>query len=325
MDSYLEIAEIVLRAAKRPLSPKAIVEIAYRAGIVPSHLFGKAQHKTLQARLSEDILKQKLESKFFRTNPGVFFLSEFRSDPQIPSEFKDPFHARRRTRDLVKSSTLAVTRKFVESNIPNNLNWSDFLASARSSDAIRYVEARTDFDDLYIVWAFSVVRRDKDILSYRIGKYRDDRDSFSNRRSIGFSESVSFDNASLFSHDFGIAECGLDAVLTDLDLSRSVFVGGERPEAPEVLFYMAVVGSQPVLIFVMEWLCPDWFEPTTRRLSLNELRWIDSTHIPNDISDFEPWSAEALIAIIKDSRRNSYDEKNKRTAGRAIRIRANAR
>src|SRR5689334_22131413 len=98
--NYLDIAEIVLRTARRPLSPRAIMDAAYRGGIVPIHLRGKTQYKTLHARLSEDILHNKLGSRFFRTDPGLFFLSEMRSDPKVPDEFKDPFHARRRTRDL---------------------------------------------------------------------------------------------------------------------------------------------------------------------------------------------------------------------------------
>jgi hypothetical protein len=85
---------MVLRAARRPLSPRAILAAAYRAGIVPNHLFGKAQHKTLQARLSEDILRFKLDSRFYRTDPGIFFLSEFRSDPKIADELKDFGHFR---------------------------------------------------------------------------------------------------------------------------------------------------------------------------------------------------------------------------------------
>src|SRR5437763_111510 len=84
LETYLEIAEAVLRAARRPLTARAILDAAYRGGIVPTHLYGKTQHKTLQARLSEDILLRKLESRFFRTDPGYFFLSELRSDPKIP-------------------------------------------------------------------------------------------------------------------------------------------------------------------------------------------------------------------------------------------------
>src|SRR6476469_2378969 len=124
-ENYLDIAEAVLRTARRPLSPRAIMRAAHRAGIVPAHLFGKTQHKTLHARLSEDILQHKLESRFYRTEPGLFFLSQMRSDPTIPETFKDPFHARRRTRDLCKPAALALDRDFLDSQPVNTLSWQD--------------------------------------------------------------------------------------------------------------------------------------------------------------------------------------------------------
>lgn len=293
---------------------------------MPDHLYGKAQHKTLQARLSEDILHRKLDSRFFRTDPGIFFLSDLRSDPSIDDQFKDPFHARRRTRDLAKPEALAVSRSFVDQVGGLNGDWSELLQKAGRSGSLKYVDARHAPSDFYLIWAFSIVRRNNQLLSYRIGRYRDDRDSFANRQSVGFIDVVSFDDASLFSRDAGITDCGLNAVLSDLDLSRSVFSSQEDIKAPQILFAMVAVdeNSQPAIVFVMEWMCPSWFEPTSRRLSLNETRWIDCTHAPNDIADFEPWSANALSAL--SARLRCRDEaENKRPANRVLRVRANAR
>ncbi len=324
MDSYLELAELVLRAARRPLSPRAILDAAYKAGMVPSHLFGKAQHKTLQARLSEDILRLKLDSRFYRTDPGVFFLSEFRSDPDVADELKDPFHARRRTRDLAKASALAISREFVESSNSWSTGWREFLREAGRCGAVHYVDARRAPADFYLIWAFSIVRRNTQLLSYRIGRYRDDRDAFVNRRSIGFTDVVSYEDASLFNNDLGVTERGLAVLLDDMDLSRSVFGSSEDVNAPDVLFSMLAVdeSSQPALLFVMEWACPEWFEPTARRLSLNEVRWIDATRTPNDLNDFEPWSSAALSAIFENNQRHRNEEKeNKRPANCLYRVR----
>ncbi len=74
MDAYLHIAEEVLRLERRPMSARAMLVAAYRHNIVPSHLFGRTQHKTLGARLSKDILERREKSAFFRTAPGRFFL-----------------------------------------------------------------------------------------------------------------------------------------------------------------------------------------------------------------------------------------------------------
>ncbi len=56
LDNYLDIAQKVLKASRRPMTANAIMDAAYKAQIVPVHLFGATQHKTLQARLSEEIL-----------------------------------------------------------------------------------------------------------------------------------------------------------------------------------------------------------------------------------------------------------------------------
>ena len=76
LDSYLQVAQSVLRSTRRPMSARAILDVAYAAGIIPAHLYGKTQQKTLQARLSEDILHHREVSAFYRTEPGQFFLAE---------------------------------------------------------------------------------------------------------------------------------------------------------------------------------------------------------------------------------------------------------
>lgn len=317
MDSYLTIAERVLRAARRPMTAKAILHAALRAGIVPDHLRGETQHKTLQARLSEEILHKRLEGRFFRTDPGYFFLTELREDPHVPNRFKDPFHARRRTRDLNKAPALAIDRKFAKEHASSSLcEWANLLQHASDAGAIRYIDPSRDSSDSILIWAFSVVRREQEILTYRMGRYRDDRDSFANKRSIGFPEMVSYDDKTLFSHDdFGLAECGLNAVLADLDLSRSSFTSRDENFLPSVSFsLLADSGSEDAaLLFVMEWECPEWFEPTARRLSLNDVRWIDARCPPNDIDSFEPWSIEAFSALLSTRSLNwgeEIEEKN---------------
>ncbi len=111
MDAYLDIAVTILRAERRPLSSHAILAEAHRAGLVPPTLYGKTQHKTLGARISEDILSHRDRSRFFRTAPGRYFLREFLEDPSIPKEHRRPFPARRRIRELVRGPALAITEE----------------------------------------------------------------------------------------------------------------------------------------------------------------------------------------------------------------------
>lgn len=304
MDSYLEIAHRVLKASRRPMSAKGILDAAYRAQIVPDHLKGQTQHKTLQARLSEDILYHRNASMFYRTEPGVFFLCELMSDPDIPEKYKERFPARRRTRDLQKESPLGISRAFLrewQSNVRSE-NVSDVFRAAEENDAFRYLSS-SDNDDYATVWTFSLVRRRSEVLSYRIGRYRDDRDAFANKRTVGFPGAITASDRSLFSQDdYGATDNALNVLLLDLDISLQSFTDA-NPSKPEPLFAFEAEGDDGimVLLVVLEWTCPDWFEPTTRRLSLNDPCWLDLTAPPNNLDDFEPWSRTALRNFVAAS------------------------
>lgn len=287
------------------MTAAGVLEAAYAAEIVPKHLYGKTQSKTLQARLSEDVLHNK-HSAFFRTEPGYFFLNELVTDPTIPKKFKERFEARRRVRDLHVAPFLAIDKEYIAS-CSNELihDWYSFIKDAETSNAIRYLQSRTECDRSLVVWTFSVVRRGSEVLSYRTGKYRSDKDTFTNKRTIGFPGVISFFDCTLFSEgDYGAKENALGAIVSDLDISLEVIHEEDLPE-PAPRFAMKVTRDvdQEILLIVMEWNCPTWFEPTTRRLSLNDLRWLDVRVPPNDIEDFEPWTRAALDEFVEINRR----------------------
>ena len=281
------------------MTAKGILDAAYKAGVVPHHLYGKTQEKTLQARLSEDILYHHNSSAFFRTEPGYFFLSEFIANSDIPDKFKERFPARRRTRDIQREPSLAIDSEFVEKCDPRlHSDWRAFVREAEVSDAIHYLQSQNETSTALVVWTFSVVRRGTRVLSYRLGRYRDDRDTFANKRSIGFPGVISFFDCTLFSDgDYGASDNALSAVLSDLDIS-AMAIHGQKIEPPQPKLTLKVERDSrgEVLLLVMEWACPDWFEPTTRRLSLNDPCWIDLGVAPNNIDDFEPWTLAALSA-----------------------------
>ena len=295
MDSYLDIAHRVLRASRRPMSAAGILDSAYAAGIVPKGLYGRTQAKTLQARLSEEVLYSS-HSAFFRTDPGYFFLNELITDPTIPAKFKEKFEARRRIRDLHVAPFLSIDEAFVSScglDLPRD--WIKFVDAAEKCNAIHYLSSKKERRGALVVWTFSVVRRGSNVLSYRTGRYRNDRDAFVNKRTIGFPGILSYYDLTLFSKDdYGARENSLNAIKWDLDISAVAMHGGSLPD-PKPLGSVRVRhdDARDVLLIVMDWDCPTWFEPTTRRLSLNDPCWLNlKTH--NDVDDFEPWTKAAL-------------------------------
>jgi hypothetical protein len=293
------------------MTAKGILDAAYKARIVPQHLYGKTQEKTLQARLSEDILYHHNKSAFFRTEPGYFFLVEFISDPDIPEKFKEIFAARRRARDLRREPSLTIDKNFIAHySAPVCDSWQALVRAAEEANAIHYLKSRDDLTDTLVVWTFSVVRRGTNILSYRLGRYRDSRDTFANKRTIGFPGIVSLFDCTLFSDgDYGAGENALAAISSDLDISAAAIQAQKiGAPCPKLTLQVKHESEGGILLLVMEWACPDWFEPTTRRLSLNDPRWIDSRVAPNNIDDFEPWTLATLKAFNEMGGCNSVND-----------------
>jgi len=297
MDTYLNIAASVLDVERRPLSPKAILDIAYRRELVPTYLHGKTQHKTLQARISEDIVERREHSQFFRTQPGRFFLRKFLADRNLPEEFRVEFPARRRIRELVRGQALAMEYSVLKEIAPENTPISPrTILDALHADKFSYDDPSKKSDSLVFLRSFVCVCRGRELLSYRVGRYRDNRDTFMSRRSIGFSTFVKLEERTLFNmRTLGIIDAGVSATKIDLDIPDTSPV--ERINARLAYFIWSTAETASAdLLAVIDFECPKWFEPLKRRLALNDLCWLDASKPVNDINDFDPWSRLILMA-----------------------------
>lgn len=297
MDAYIDIAIEILRTERRPLSPHAILAEAYRRGLVPAHLHGRTQHKTLQARISEDIVYRREHSPFFRTAPGKFFLREFLTDISMPEEFRQPFPARRRYRELVRGPALGIDynalKEVADENTPIK---PKKILSLLKTERHGYEDPKQKDSAVVFLRSFVSVYRDRNVLSYRVGRYRDDRDTFMSRRSIGFVTFVHRDDHTLFDlGDFGIIDSGVRAAKIDLDIPELPTREGPKASLKYFIWSRQATGNTDLLA-VVRFGCPRWFEPLKRRLALNDLAWLDVTKPVNDIDDFDPWSKLVLIS-----------------------------
>lgn len=284
-----------MRKARAPMSAREILKRAFVQGSVPHRLYGKTQHKTLQARISEDILIRRERSSFFRTRPGVFFLREFITDKTIPAEFRAPIVARRRQRELARHQALAFDDSTVQ-RLCSRGQWltPSAILSLIDSNKFHYAPSTTKRNDHdVLVWAFILVIKNTEVLTYRHGRYREDRDSFLKKRSLGFFSPVVQDDLTLFDQsDHGIVASGLRALNYDLDMAGDADL---HPAANLDCFICADDESgKRNLLAVVSFVCPEWFEPLTRRLAINDLRWCDLRTPVNHIEDFDPWSQAVL-------------------------------
>jgi hypothetical protein len=298
LDAYLQIAESILKIERRPLSARAILAAAYRRGLIPMHLHGNTQQKTLGARISEDIITLRDDSLFFRTAPGRFFLREFLTDVTIPEEHRQPVATRRRIRDLMRGPALAVDLHDLQRIATTGTAIPPVIVfNLLRSDRYRYDDPKNRKEGSVFLWSFVSVRRNYEILSYRLGRYRDDRDMFMARRSVGFSTLVHRDERTLFNlDDFGIVDSGVHATKIDLDVPEVQSTGQVDRVAASLVHFIWVFQNtgESDLLAVINFECPKWFEPERRRLALNDLSWFDIRTPVNDVDDFDPWSRSVL-------------------------------
>ncbi len=274
------------------MGPRAILRDAYLLDLMPPNLHGKTQHKTLQARLSEDILYSKERSRFVRTEPGKFFLRSLLDDESIPEEFRKTIKARRRKRELTPDPVLCIAKESLHKLTfrQGSDQWSVF-EDLRQTGELSYFEFKDRPDGQVPIWCFVMLTRDEFVLSYRVGRYRAHDEEIMSKRTVGFTSLVTEDQQTLFNHhDLGIVEAGITALAIDLDFPMDVeMLEVETSDSATVVEVTAEDDIEAVLL-VIETGCPSWFEPTSRRLSMNDMKWIPFRVPPNHLEDFDPWT-----------------------------------
>jgi hypothetical protein len=72
-------------------------------------------------------------------------------------------------------------------------------------------------------------------------------------------------------------------------------------------FLCANDDNSPNLLGLISFQAPDWFEPFTRRLAINDLAWHDLQVQVNHYEDFDPWSRLILENMPKVLGRQGQD------------------
>lgn len=174
-DAYLNVAERVLLTTRRPLRPREIIDAAYFNELLPWHLHGSTQDKTLHARMSEDVAANPTGSRFFRTGPGKFFLRAFLKDPAIPETYKQPYFAPPRKKELRRERILVLDYGSLE---PNPTIPIGRLSEEFSQGRYRFATPSELLNDpsSVAVHSFTLVFNSESVLSFRGGKFFPDSD-----------------------------------------------------------------------------------------------------------------------------------------------------
>lgn len=296
MNSYLQLAETVLKKVRRPLDARQMLSTAYQLSIVPDGLFGKTQHKTLHARLAEDIRRRRTDSVFVRTDPGRFFLRSLINDRSTPAIHRREYPAPPRA-DQLRNFDVPCIRKAdaAFSYRGKLLDWS-----ALNSTHVTTRRLADIYDDSSYIFlrTFVVTRRLHTIVMRRAFPRATDLIGKWSLGSLGF---VKDHDKTMFSTDpYGIAEASLRTLQEQLNLND---------EAAEFIYskhLIRVRGFVPTpeeakensLVAIAVCHCPATFDPIERYEDPATLQWIPAHSTANDQGFLDPWSRELVASGI---------------------------
>jgi hypothetical protein len=302
MDAYLNTAEQVLFAARRPLRPREILQEAYLTKLVPWHLHGSRQDKTLHARLSEDIARNRQNSRFFRTAAGTFFLRRFMSDEALPEHDRTEYFAPPRRRELAREAILALEIEAAPGAV-SSVPAAAIIRLLREG-RYQYLSYReiTASSRVVAVHSFLIVYRQQQVLSFRTGKFFPASDPLYGRRSVGIGGAVfAADVDMLYESLVGIIANGISELCYGVGLPRRL---AERARycnevRPWLGVHHRLTGNHPPVIHVvMGYPCPDDFTPAKAALSLNDIRWVDAGNPGNNLDDYDATSRHLFLCDI---------------------------
>ena len=293
-DAYLNLAEDVLAASGTPMRPRDILRVAYLNRLVPSHLHGATQHKTLHARLSEDVSTYREASRFYRTGPGVFFLRRLRNDA-MPVVGSEEFFAPPRKKELRRDWVMALRMSFGHSNVAKQISLQTIKGELDDGKFgyFPYSVVRRE-GNLAVVHSFVVVFNGDDVLSYRTGRFYPSTDPLRGRRSVGVGGAVLIGEADLLYESMhGIVANGIAELGYAIGLPRRLAEVARYENQVRPVLAVAVPGSDShpnVLHVVMAYRCPPDFFPSKAAMSINDLRWLNAFNPTNNAEDFDATS-----------------------------------
>lgn len=293
MNAYLKLAKAVLSKSSQPLSAAEIMDAAYRLQLVPDHLYGRTQHKTLQARLSEDILYNRNDTTFARAAPGKFVLREkLDTSKTSGAEYIAPLRSYQlRKFDVLCAYKSEVAAAWRHDN--DHVPLASVLRAFNRQLPLSRAERSPDVAHLRILVC---IRNDDRVLT--VNSHGDP--SFGPGRSVGFLGYLKASDIDLFSQqEFGLNEASLRTLREQTGLSGLELGKLTACVALESLTCFSAFDVSPsdvsvVVITAYECKEPDQF--MSQVPSHRQPRWACIPKEINDIDALEPLSKKMLIS-----------------------------
>lgn len=305
LNSYLRIAYLALLAARRPLHASDILSVADKLGIMPDHLFGETQVKTLNARLSIEIKEKSTQSLFFRTGPAVYFLRELANNDQLQNEYLE-FRGEIRRRPISEEKILVAPRAELEGFVKG-----DFV-DIESVDVDSMLSKTAYFKDRWAAEldtsvkqfvSYTLVRSKSRFLVFQRGKYSNSSENLQDTLSIAFGGHVSEVDFDLFhSGDSAFLNNSSREFLEELDWSGYYKTADDVSLESEVLGFINVDSNSDALqhiavVVIVDHASP--MTPTRGELGISKPTWFETDQLEATRSSFDLWSRILIDRILE--------------------------
>ncbi|MCZ8315573.1 winged helix-turn-helix domain-containing protein [Phreatobacter sp.] len=304
--SLLHVAEKILTRLDRPATAQEIIEEARRDPALSREIRGKTPHKTLQARISVDILKKRDGSLFYRNAPARFGLRRFLKDRNLSRIEKNIHIGRRRRREIPRGEVAVVSKARLAAFDTAGF----FPAKAYPLRSLQYIDVSyldaklAKFDDTQAeLMCFVVLRSANDFLTYEVGALAPIRNTFDGHNSIGFIDNIRSSDLDLFNK----YNVGFETAARRIVHDEILFLSSDVREYINDVQFLGFIasplrGNAPQhsrgfigLIAIIDSKCR--FETEGTSLGYRNLKWrpVDSCY--SAIAEFDPWSQYLLRAF----------------------------
>jgi hypothetical protein len=268
-DSYLDIAENILRSRGRPLTAQEILENAIRYGLtLPNR--GRTMHKTLQARITEDLLQKRHRSRFVRVSRGLYSLRSLLDAQERPTTIT--LVGSHRVRSLPQDRILSIPRA-----IADVIFRAKAFAPLHKLYEIDLEYAYIGTNGLLPVALFIMVRCGERLLVHTVGSYSFYR-SLIGAPSPGLRSYVDeFDHDLFSTESYGLPHSAAREIGRVLQLPYSILASIQLPETRILNFlpiHLDIDQERIIIPALIDIPCTNDRPKPRRRLDIKDPHWV---------------------------------------------------
>lgn len=294
----------ILRDINRPASAREIVEFGVLSDRYRPLFIGKTPQKTVNARISLDILSKGARSQFFRHGPAIYGLRAELEKQNYHSTFKKVYIGTQRRKQVSNELVAAISENNIDFLETDGLyDASSFPLRILDLVEVKYVdrkfaEQRTDIKQLV---SYACIIHGDCVLTFEKGKYTSDNGEFIGKQSIGFGGHLNYDDLSMFDP----SPAGFESnIRRELHEELYIFSKELRDSISSINFLGFLVDSSTengrkhlgLAACVNLKYTIDLETPT---LGIRNLRWLSWKQTPNSFENFEIWSKYLFRCIQK--------------------------